>query len=420
MPDTTKKPSSALLRRIRLPFLSRPRRGRRVADTVLPREIWDKIIDLIPSRYLKSVALVARAFLPRAQMILFRYISIGDSSLGFAGGPRLKEPPTSVLIDILTRSPHLIDNIRRLRLWGCDRESLVALSKLPWSHLSSLWLSRSQTQVEDALREATETPEAIGAPGAIGDVSFLAPLVSLPSLKELRVGFWNESWAKILDLRGPNVHLIGLHGVLAPGILDYADEPSQNVVTHLELCLVLPYDWRTSIFGFSNEAAEPSHLTHLSLGLNGPGIPPIFALLHAFPPSIQDLEIYVGEEDIPSCHSLQLDCLPRLVHLSISGVPQALTAVHRALERRPAQALHTITYINFDPSAIVGVLPTLESSIIATNILALRVVEFQFKFGDQKSTWKKIGKQEMKWKLRIEQKMPVLFERGILVVDFEE
>ncbi|KAJ7627295.1 hypothetical protein FB45DRAFT_1082540 [Roridomyces roridus] len=399
---------------------------------VLPQEIWDQIIDLIPCRYLKSVSLVARTFVPRAQMILFRYIAVGDPTM--RNDPDSPKTPSMVLVDVLTRSPHLIEHVRELKLWICNEETLAPLSQVPWSRLTSLTLFRSNARLGSdcdimLIHEKQEK-----------ELLLATPLVSLPSLETLHIGFWTE-WSELLTGCGPNIRRLGFTGVPLDHRLNYLchdDEhplppPHKLSITHLEVCFLSPF----ALIGHRDGAifgtkVDLSRLTHLKLGFTSR--PPLFSFLSEFPKSIQNLDIHLtgdssnrsidyslteADDDVGDCTSLELGCLPELAHLSVRGAPQALPAFHQALERHPPPALHTITHLHFNPTSIVDLLPHLESSIRAVSLPQLRSFAFQLWLREEDCPPSELWECEAKWKSRMAEKMPSLVERGILVVEFE-
>ncbi|KAJ7622105.1 hypothetical protein FB45DRAFT_1031801 [Roridomyces roridus] len=350
------------------------------AHSLLPQERWDRIIDLVPRRYLKSAALVSRVLVPRVQMTIFRSISVGESP--WARQPLLDSPtnPSTVLVDILTRSSHLIHHVRELELWRTDEETITSLTTVPWSNLKSLTLFRSNAQL--AMEWSREQDQK--------DLLLATPLISLPSLEAL-----------------PRFEMGGAVGPVRA--------QHKLSITHLELCLSLP----DLIVGYrTSELLDFSRLTHLKLRITFFGMQ-LFSFLSDFPKTVQHLEIHLTDDDVGRCTTLKLNCLPKLAHLTVCGQAQALPAFHEAFERYTPLGLHTITYLGFDPSSIVDLLPKLESSILADNLPELHSVALQVTLTDNGCTNRERREREAKWRSQMEQKMPVLVKRGLLVLEFE-
>ncbi|KAJ7660202.1 hypothetical protein DFH06DRAFT_391879 [Mycena polygramma] len=140
-------------------------------------EMWDHIFDdLCRSQYgcdkekdLGACSLVCRGFVASAQSRLFRDIrpeSFRDYGVDDSAGNRLA--------NLLTTSPHLIRYTRILDLPKCDKEALLSVNRIPWSHLKTLTLGRFviEREVPPSLRE-------------------LHKLVRLPTLRHLGIrGDW--------------------------------------------------------------------------------------------------------------------------------------------------------------------------------------------------------------------------------------
>lgn len=93
------------------------------------QEIWDEIVDHVQVRKdLKSVALVSRAFVFRAQMRLFRYILVWEGRGKIYHLTKMQES-----------SPHLLLHIRDLEIKGCNVETLRPIAQLvPLLRLDSI------------------------------------------------------------------------------------------------------------------------------------------------------------------------------------------------------------------------------------------------------------------------------------------
>ncbi|KAJ7604461.1 hypothetical protein FB45DRAFT_1043703 [Roridomyces roridus] len=370
------------------------------AHDLLPKEMWDKIINLVPrGRHLshfKSIALTTRVFVPAAQRILFRSIAIGECEYEDMRSCALKPLSSDQLVElveILGHSTHLISYIHELKIWKCDDEALAPVAKY-------------------------EIPP------------HLITLLVLSSLRELDLGFWAPSnFAEIIECCNPAVSSLMLTGMrirhqLPP--LHGANLPPRRplMITHLGL----------SIMNLSNAVLLPeifhpesqidvSCLTHLALGLSTLEIP--FEIWNY---------MWEAGDDEFICDLLKLDGFPCLTHISIRGVSTALcTEIIGAL----GPTIQTITYLDFYPTRIVSRLRALESSLLAATLPALHTVRIRCRLRDMtdaregKVDWGSILVREelgdvppeteagvAQWRSIVKDRMPRLVERGMLVLDF--
>ncbi|KAF7341383.1 hypothetical protein MVEN_01874800 [Mycena venus] len=409
-------PTNHTFTRIRRQLTFRSQSGRVPACSLLPQELWDKILNLLSFWDLKSSALVCRAFVARAQMTLFRCMKVGVAHWYF-------DPPMitgNQLAELLARSPHLIEYICELKI-RCDEETLVPIVRIPWSRLSSVSLTR------DIVEE--ETLDLL-----------ITSLVSLPSLRAVRFGFWEANdLRKIITSCSPSVVCLGLTslspGTLFPSYSEVSLPKQRPSITHLELSYLSP---SSPILALLLDPACPfdfSGLKNMKLECLMGGT--LSAVLHPFQQTIENLEFNVWD-DSESCESLNFSSFPVLSHISIGGTKETVIPLHRALERSRRNGIRTICYPNFLPF-MVDLMPTFESCILAGDMPELQMVEVRPRNSWEEEDRPTSGKaprskkkqfvfrppipvpstySDAEWTSIIEEKMPRLVERGILVITF--
>ncbi|KAJ7605214.1 hypothetical protein FB45DRAFT_1145008 [Roridomyces roridus] len=132
-----------------------------------PQELWDEIIDQMAGNFdehhnmahLKCASLAARCFVQRAQIYIFRSISIQKSP------PMEPIVHAERLLDVMAWSPHLIPYVQYLHVHAGDSRSLYAIAQVAWSNGLQLTLTSVKA-----------------AAGSIA-LESVAKLVGLPSLR---------------------------------------------------------------------------------------------------------------------------------------------------------------------------------------------------------------------------------------------
>ncbi|KAJ6538053.1 hypothetical protein B0H19DRAFT_1270425 [Mycena capillaripes] len=380
------------------------------AYTLLPQELWDEILDCLaqcPSALLAS-ALVCRALVGRAQMLLFRSIYIATP---YETAPSIE---AKQLAKILTRSPHLVAYICELSIGRCDEETLAPIVHLPWSHLSGIQFARGQK------KEKTLAVDLITA------------FVSLPTIHQLSFrGAWDKSDVHTI-LASCNRGIFKVNLWMSDPPTPYGPPLANNSprlrITHLDLCV------DSSISDFIVHSASPldlSHLTHLKYYRSSPDAG-LDQVLHIASRTIQSLEFWCMR---PVMESLDLGSLPALSHITLC---RAKALYVEAIAR--ARTLRTIFFYIFLPEDTME-LPDVEAILLAADMPALQKVELQvygpYKYRDPSIIvpWTSVAK----WRVfraeaaeepsvhsstelmaLVKEKMPRLMERGILDIHVGE
>ncbi|KAJ7604262.1 hypothetical protein FB45DRAFT_1070635 [Roridomyces roridus] len=113
-----------------------------MSSSLFPQEIWDEIVDYTAGDFhekthlaeLKSASLASRCFVSRAQLYIFRSISIHHSPTAEPGV--LAER----LLNVMTSSPHLIPHVQDLHVYDGDAKILHSVAQIPWSNVLQLTL----------------------------------------------------------------------------------------------------------------------------------------------------------------------------------------------------------------------------------------------------------------------------------------
>ncbi|KAJ6538021.1 hypothetical protein B0H19DRAFT_376696 [Mycena capillaripes] len=376
------------------------------AFTLLAQELWDEILDCLaqcPSALLAS-ALVCRAFVGRAQMLLFRSIYIATSY------ETVRSIAAKQLAKILTRSPHLVHYICELSIGRCDAETLAPILHLPWSHLSAIHFARGHKE---------KTPLA---------VDLITAFVSLPTLHQV---FFYRNWDQndlhtILASCNRGIFNVGfwLFDPPSPYNPPLANNSPRLRITHLELPI------SSSISDFIVHSASPldlSHLTHLKYDCSSLDVR-LYQVLRTASRTIQSLEFWSAEQ-IVDPESLDFGSLPALSHITLWSATAPLV---KAIAR--AKTLRTICFYIFLPKDAME-LPNVEAILVAADMPALQRVELQV-YGPSKyrnkstiAQWTSVVKTKVfraeavekpsvhgstELVALVEEKMPQLTERGIL------
>ncbi|KAJ7607092.1 hypothetical protein DFH06DRAFT_1250177 [Mycena polygramma] len=141
-----------------------------MAPSLAIQEIWDEILDYHSESPpdLRSLALVCRAFVTRAQVHLFHDIHLvpslkRDARTPAAAARRLKK--------LMAKSPHLIHLARTLLVQNGDEETFVCVAEIRWTHLRKLKLGLSSFSAAGAL------PALVKSVGYLVGLDFLRSLV---------------------------------------------------------------------------------------------------------------------------------------------------------------------------------------------------------------------------------------------------
>ncbi|KAF8188940.1 hypothetical protein K438DRAFT_1936240 [Mycena galopus ATCC 62051] len=344
------------------------------------QEIWDEILDNIESHWdLRAAALTCRAFVLRAQIILFRTVDIRALN-----SPGLL---ANRLAKILAHSPHLVYHIHALHIRGCDAETLSPIAQIAWSQLEAISFCphESESRWEMAF-----------------DV--IAALVSIPTLREISFNLmhWQPHTLRtVLAQCSPTVCSLSVtHCCLTHPPSYSSDAPitgrnRRPIITTLDLLAVndIPH-----VFVDALDLSNLSHFKvsfHLSSG--------IAELLHSCRHSIQSLELGGSE---PEIESIDFGSFPVLSHIILQNVGPAL---QRAVENSGTIYVRTICYSLTWISGTDSVMH-LEAAILAAMMPMLQRVEVQINGLCLSPTEYPITD----WAAQIREKMPQLDKRGIL------
>ncbi|KAJ6538015.1 hypothetical protein B0H19DRAFT_1270392 [Mycena capillaripes] len=388
------------------PFKNRFSRSPTTAVTpssLLVQELWDEILDCLahyPSALLAS-ALVCRAFVGRAQMLLFRSIHISTETVRSIAAKQLAK--------ILTRSPHLVHYICELSIGRCDAETLAPIVYLPWSHLSAIHFVRGHKEKTLA-------------------VDLITAFVSLPTLHQLS---FYRNWDQndlhtFLASCNRGIFSVGFWLFDPPTLYNppLANNSPRLRITYLELPI------SSSISDFIVHSVSPldlSHLTHLKYDCSSLDTR-LYQILQTASRTIQNLEFWSAEELVDP-ESLELGSLPALSHITLWGATAPLV---KAIAR--AKTLRTICFYVFLPKDAME-LPNVEAILLSADMPALQRVELQVYWPSEHrdsstiAQWTSVFKSKVfraeaveeppvhgstEWVALVEEKMPQLMERGIL------
>ncbi|KAF7341306.1 hypothetical protein MVEN_01866900 [Mycena venus] len=354
---------------------------------LLAQEIWDEILDHLDERSdLEASALVCRAFVPRAQMHLFRAITVGRHHTHHVMS-------ASRLTEIISHSPHIISHIHVLFIAWSNLGTLVPIVEIPWSRLIEIIFTPID-HTDDHERQ----------------LDLIGSLVSLPTVRKISFfQLWDSRHLRTVLARS-NPGVCSLRFSRCSSLDKYSSHAptARNSlrpnVTSLELL-----DAHT-IPEFLFDATGPvqlSRLAHVTFRTSSGDR--INSLLHNCKDTIQSLDFDGSRE---SAASLDLGAFSSLSHITLNGVGRPL---QRAIESSGTSSVRTIYFAS--DSATDSDLQLLDSIISAAKMPALQQVEVVLFIGGYQGPGR--PRTTVDWTLLVEKMMPRLFERGILVIRCE-
>ncbi|KAJ6538061.1 hypothetical protein B0H19DRAFT_1382637 [Mycena capillaripes] len=358
--------------------LSKPTTAAVTAYTLLIQELWDEILDYLarcPSALL-ATALVCRAFVVRSQMLLFRSIHIAHSPFPVAANQ---------LVNILTRSPHLIDYICELWIGSCDAETLAPIVNLPWSRLSAIHFARHHTEERLAVDQITA-------------------FVSLPTLHQLSFrSAWDQNDIHtILASCNRGIFNVGFWVFPPPTLYDppLTSNSPRLRITHLDMTI------GSNISDFILHSASPldlSHLTHLkysSVDMR------LCQVLHTASRTIQSLEIW-GAAAEQVVEFVDFGSWPALSHITLYSTTALLLG--GALERRGRSSCGGMPALQRVELQVYGLDDYYDTSTIAQWKSVIKTKVFKTEAVEEPPI-----RSHTELMAMVERKMPQLMERGIL------
>ncbi|KAF7339077.1 hypothetical protein MVEN_01984100 [Mycena venus] len=366
------------------------------ASSLPIQDIWDEILDYADSHTeLKSFALVCRAFVSRAQMLLFhtvRAYRVGRRTALWLDGRRFPlMMSTDHLMDFYSHVPHLIGHIRELSIDQVDAKTLAPIVQISWTSLRKVSFDHCREPL------GSETLDLIGT------------LISLPTLHE--ISFTSFLWESH-QLRT----ILAKCGSAVRGLKFDLSGISDADFTHLPAPIDSHRPRITSV-DLSNAGGIPdlllhakcpldmSHLEHVAFLLrSSTGIP---ELLLNSKKTIRSLRFDGEEADIGS---LDLGEFPILSHIAFWRGAQGL---QNTFERsRSLNNLRTISYCHSSWDAEGPTLSLLDSIVSRSRLPALREVVVRVWASTLDSGYSDL-------RSAIEKKVPWLVQNGLLVVKID-